>query len=141
LTSPGKRALEAAVTASRKTVLLISHDRDVLSRAVTSILTLEGHGSWMHGGSYATYSAAREETAGPARGRGEALVEEERRLFGLMKTFKERARYSSDWAKRADAAETRWKRFADVGPPPAPVADRHMRVRMRAPTPHAGCSP
>jgi ATPase subunit of ABC transporter with duplicated ATPase domains len=48
-----------------------------------------------------------------------------------MKTFKERARYSSDWAAKADAAESRWKRFADSGPPPAPVADQQIKVRMR----------
>jgi ATPase subunit of ABC transporter with duplicated ATPase domains len=48
-----------------------------------------------------------------------------------MKTFKERARYSSDWAKKADAAETRWKRFAEPGRPPAPVADRQIKVRLR----------
>jgi ATPase subunit of ABC transporter with duplicated ATPase domains len=47
-----------------------------------------------------------------------------------MKTFKERARYSSDWAKKADAAETRWRRFSDQGPPPPPVTDRAITVRM-----------
>ena len=48
-----------------------------------------------------------------------------------MKTFKERAKYSSDWAKKADAAETRWRRFRDTGPPPAPVIDVPIVVRMR----------
>ena len=48
-----------------------------------------------------------------------------------MKTFKERARYSSDWAKKADAAETRWRRFRDSGPPPSPVTDAAIAVRMR----------
>src|SRR5581483_11363350 len=56
---------------------------------------------------------------------------EERRLFRLMKTFKERARYSSDWAKRAQAAETRWQRFRDAGPPPPPVVNRQIRPRLR----------
>ena len=56
--------------------------------------------------------AAREERQ---RRLGDAVKrwhDEERRLFRLMKTFKERARYSPDWAKKADAAETRWRRFA-----------------------------
>ena len=48
-----------------------------------------------------------------------------------MKIFKERAQYSPDWAKRADAAETRWERFVDDGPPPAPVVDQQIRVRLR----------
>lgn len=56
--------------------------------------------------------------------------DEERRLYRLMKTFKERVRYSSDWAKKADAAETRWRRFSEPGPPPPPVADRSIVVQM-----------
>ena len=68
----------------------------------------------------------------------ERWKQEERRLHALVRTFKERARYSPDWAKKADAAETRWKRFAAPGPPPAPVADQVVehadpRRRLRAP--------
>ncbi|HET7051548.1 MAG TPA: ATP-binding cassette domain-containing protein [Solirubrobacteraceae bacterium] len=128
---PAKLALERQIRESKKTVLMISHDREVLSGAVDSILTLEGNGAWMHGGPYPTYPRAREERQ---RRLGDAVKrwrDEERRLFTLMKTFKERAKYSSDWAKKADAAETRWRRFRDTGPPPAPVADVPIVVRMR----------
>jgi ATPase subunit of ABC transporter with duplicated ATPase domains len=110
--------------------LIISHDREVLTGSARAILTLEGSGAWRHGGSYATYAEAREERQ---RRLGDAVKrwrDEERRLYRLMKTFKERARYSSDWAKKADAAETRWRRFSDQGPPPAPVVDRSITVRM-----------
>jgi ATPase subunit of ABC transporter with duplicated ATPase domains len=128
---PAKLALEGRIRASKKTVLLISHDREVLSGAVRSILTLEGNGAWLHGGPYATYPRAREERQ---RRLGDAVKrwrDEERRLYRLMKTFKERARYSSDWAKKADAAETRWRRFSEAGPPPPPVTDSSIVVRMR----------
>ena len=117
---PAKLALERQIRAAKKTVLMISHDREVLSGAVGSILTLEGNGAWTHGGPYRTYPAAREERQ---RRLGDAVKrwrDEERRLYRLMKTFKERARYSSDWAKKADAAETRWRRFREPGPPPPP---------------------
>jgi ATPase subunit of ABC transporter with duplicated ATPase domains len=57
--------------------------------------------------------------------------EEEKRLRELVRLFKERARYAPDWAKRADAMESRWKRFADPGPPPSPVADQSIAVRIR----------
>ena len=128
---PGKRALEAAINASRKTILVISHDRDVLTEAARSILTLEGSGAWLHGGSYSTYPAAREDRQ---RRLGDAVKrwqEEERRLRELVRIFKERAKYSPVWAKKADAAESRWRRFAEPGPPPAPVVDQHIRVRIR----------
>ena len=128
---PAKLELEQRIRGSKKTVLMISHDRAVLSGAVNSIVTLEGNGAWVHGGSYASYPEAREERQ---RRLGDAVrrwQDEERRLFALRKTLKERARYSSDWAKRADAAETRWRRFRDEGPPPAPVTDFAIKVRMR----------
>jgi ATPase subunit of ABC transporter with duplicated ATPase domains len=128
---PAKLALERRIRATKKTVLMISHDREVLSGAVRSILTLEGNGAWLHGGPYATYPQAREDRQ---RRLGDAVKrwrDEERRLFRLMKTFKERAKYSSDWAKKANAAETRWRRFADAGPPPAPVVDSSIVVRIR----------
>ena len=128
---PAKIELEAAIRATKKTVLMISHDRDVLSGAVDAVVTLEGNGAWVHGGSYASYPQAREERQ---RRLGDAVKrwhEEERRLYGLMKTFKERARYSPVWAKKADAAETRWRRFRDEGPPPPPVTDLAIAVRIR----------
>ena len=128
---PAKLALEQQVRSSKKTVLMVSHDREVLSGAVGSILTLEGNGAWVHGGPYATYPQAREDRQ---RRLGDAVKrwrDEERRLYRLMKTFKERAKYSSDWAKKADAAETRWRRFSESGPPPLPVVDTSIVVRMR----------
>src|SRR5947209_16644039 len=128
---PAKLALERRIHSSKKTIVMISHDREVLSGAVGTIVTLEGNGAWVHGGSYATYAKAREDRQ---RRLGDAVKrwhEEERRLFRLMKTFKERARYAPDWAKRADAMETRWNRFRAPGPPPSPVADQAIAVRMR----------
>jgi ATPase subunit of ABC transporter with duplicated ATPase domains len=128
---PAKLALERRIRTSKKTVVMISHDREVLAGAVSTIVTLEGNGAWVHGGSYATYAQAREDRQ---RRLGDAVKrwnEEERRLYRLMKTFKERARYAPDWAKRADAMESRWRRFKADGPPPAPVVDRSIAVRIR----------
>lgn len=128
---PAKLALEQRIRASKKTILMISHDREVLAGAVDTIVTLEGNGAWVHGGSYATYARAREDRQ---RRLGDAVKrwhEEERRLFHLMKTFKERARYAPDWAKRADAMESRWNRFKAGGPPPPPVLDTAIAVRIR----------
>jgi ATPase subunit of ABC transporter with duplicated ATPase domains len=128
---PAKLELEQRIRSSKKTIVMISHDRAVLSAAVGAIVTLEGNGAWVHGDSYATYAHARGDRQ---RRLGDAVKrwhEEERRLFRLMKTFKERARYAPDWAKRADAMETRWNRFRAPGPPPAPVADQAIAVRIR----------
>jgi ATPase subunit of ABC transporter with duplicated ATPase domains len=128
---PAKRALEERIRATRKTILLISHDRELLRAACDSIVTLEGRGAWVHGGSYATYPEAREHRRELMGDRVTRWHEEEKRLRELVRTFKERAKYSPDWAKRANAMESRWQRWVDEGPPPAPVVDHPIRVRLR----------
>jgi ATPase subunit of ABC transporter with duplicated ATPase domains len=127
---PAKLELEARIAASKKTVLLISHDRDLLSAASNAILTMEANGCWLHGGSYRTYPEAREHRQKLLGDRVEQWKREERRLFQFYKIMKQRAAISDVNAKRADAAETRWKRFVDIGPPPAPAPDHHIRVRI-----------
>ncbi len=128
---PAKLALEASIRATRKTVLLVSHDREFMGAAAGTVVTLEGDGAWVHGGSYATYPEAREARQHRMGDAVKRWKDEERRLHELVVRFKERARYAPDWAKRADAAETRWLRFKDDGPPPAPVVDSSITVSMR----------
>jgi ATPase subunit of ABC transporter with duplicated ATPase domains len=128
---PAKLELEARIAASKKTILVISHDRDLLAAATNAILTLEGSGAWVHGGSYRTYPEARQRRQERLGDRLEQWKREERRLFHFYKTMKQRAQMSDVLAKRADAAETRWQRFVDAGPPPAPVRDEQIAVRIR----------
>jgi ATPase subunit of ABC transporter with duplicated ATPase domains len=126
-----KRELERRLTATKKTVLLISHDRDLLSEATNSILTLEASGTWTHGGSYRTYPQARAHRQERLGDQLEQWRREERRLFHFYKTMKQRAAISDVLAKRAAAAESRWERFVQAGPPPAPAKDQQIVVRMR----------
>ena len=56
---PGKRWLEAALADSSKTVLFVSHDRELLARTATRVVTVEAHGAWVHGGGFSTYADAR----------------------------------------------------------------------------------
>ncbi|NQV07552.1 ABC-F family ATP-binding cassette domain-containing protein [bacterium] len=128
---PAKRWLEERVRASQKTILLISHDRELLSNAVDRLVTIEASGAWTHGGSYRGYDearSARNERLGDAL---ERWKDEERRLYRHMKLLKQRALISDANASRAAAAETRWKRFVDVGPPPAPPSDQRVSMRLR----------
>jgi ATPase subunit of ABC transporter with duplicated ATPase domains len=127
---PAKLELERRIAASKKTVVLISHDRDLLAAATNAILTLESNGTWTHGGSYRTYPEAREKRQQLLGDRLDQWKREERRLFQFYKLMKQRAAISDVNAKRADAAETRWKRFVEIGPPPAPVKDQQIKVRI-----------
>lgn len=128
---PAKLELEARIIASNKTIVMISHDRDLLGAAASAILTLEASGTWTHGGSYRTYPEARERRQERLGDRLEQWRREERRLFQFYKTMKQRAASSDALTKRANAAETRWRRFVEAGPPPAPVTDQQIQVRIR----------
>ncbi len=60
---PGKQWLEERLVASSKTVLLVSHDRELLDRVSTRVAALEpgaaGSSLWVHPGSFATWHDAR----------------------------------------------------------------------------------
>ncbi len=128
---PAKRELETLIASSKKTVLLISHDREMLSSATNAIVTLESNGAWVHGDSYRTYEQRRRQRQERLGDRLEQWNREERRLFHFYKTLKQRAAISDVLAKRAAAAETRWQRFVDQGPPPAPAGDQQVVMRIR----------
>src|SRR5690606_5370162 len=62
---PGKRWLEGRLEETRKTVLFVSHDRELLARTAQRVVSLEpsptGADAWVHGGGFATYHEARRE--------------------------------------------------------------------------------
>ena len=127
----GKRWLERMLNDSPRTILLVSHDRELLSRAARKIVTLEGYGAWVHGQSFATYNEAREARQDRLEDALQRWNEEERRLYRHMRTMKQRAAISDGNASQANAAETRWKKFVDAGPPQAPTRDQRIRMRLR----------
>src|SRR4051794_5538987 len=56
---PGKRWLEDRLLETRKTVLFVSHDRELLARVADRVVTVEDGTAWVHGGGFASYPAAR----------------------------------------------------------------------------------
>jgi ATPase subunit of ABC transporter with duplicated ATPase domains len=94
-------------------------------------VTLEGFGAWTHPGRFATYDAARRARhvdLAASLARWEA---EEHRLRQNYRIMKQRAATSDANAGRAKAAESRWRRFVDAGPPPPPPAERPVNMRLR----------
>ncbi|MEJ7584925.1 MAG: ATP-binding cassette domain-containing protein [Acidimicrobiales bacterium] len=127
---PGKRWLERRIVESPKTILFISHDRELLAAAADAVVTLEGLGAWVHPGSWTTYDDARRARNLALGGALTRWKDEERRLFRHYKTMKQRASLNDGNAKAADAAEHRWERFVKIGPPPPPPPERHVRMQL-----------
>ncbi|MFM9132788.1 MAG: ABC-F family ATP-binding cassette domain-containing protein [Actinomycetota bacterium] len=128
---PTRHWLEEQLNACKSTILMVSHDRALLEKVATKVVTVEGSGCWVHGGSYRTYPdarAARQEQLGDAL---KQWNDEERRLFHHMKIMKQRAAQNFKNATKANAAETRWEKFVKAGPPPPPVPDQQIHVRFR----------
>src|SRR3712207_9136074 len=55
---PGKRWLEQRLLETRKTVLFVSHDRELLARVADRVVTVEGRTTWVHGGGFAKIGRA-----------------------------------------------------------------------------------
>jgi ATPase subunit of ABC transporter with duplicated ATPase domains len=85
----------------------------------------------VHGGSYSTFPEARARRQEQLGDDLKRWNDEERRLFHHMKIMKQRAAQNFKNATKANAAETRWERFVAAGPPPPPVPEQTIHVRLR----------
>lgn len=132
---PGKRWLEAMMARSPKTVLFISHDRELLNNAATRIVTLEpGHGgatAWIHGGSFGSYVEARKERNERFEELRKRWDEEHSKLKELVIMYKTKAAFRSDMANRYHAAQTRLDRFLEAGPPQAIPLEQNVQMRLK----------
>ncbi|MEY2424749.1 MAG: hypothetical protein QOI61_321, partial [Actinomycetota bacterium] len=107
----GKNWLAEQLRATTKTVLYVTHDRQLLADSARRVLTLEGSGAWVHGEGFATYHAARQARLAKLDDDFRRWTEERDRLKNYMRIMKIRAGMSDANAARARAAETRFKRF------------------------------
>jgi ATPase subunit of ABC transporter with duplicated ATPase domains len=128
---PGKRWLEAALADSSKTVLFVSHDRELLARSADRVVTIEAHGAWVHGGSFDTYAAARTARRERLEELHKRWEEEKERLRKLVITLREQAKISPDMASRYSAMQTRYEKFLAAGPPPEQVVDQKVVMKLQ----------
>ncbi len=131
---PAKRWLEEQLRTTSKTVLLVSHDRELLARAADRIVTLElggaGNTTWTHGGGFGGYHQAREERMARLDELRRRWDEEHAKLKALMLRFKEKAKYNSDLASAYQAAQTRLAKFETAGPPQERPREQNVRMRL-----------
>ncbi|GAA3210786.1 hypothetical protein GCM10020256_09150 [Streptomyces thermocoprophilus] len=132
---PGKRWLEEQLRETRKTVLFVSHDRELLARAAQKIVTVEpgpaGADAWVHGGGFATYHDARRERFARFEELRKRWDEKHAQLKRLVLTLRQAAEISADMASRYRAAQTRLRKFEEAGPPPEPPREQDIRMRLK----------
>jgi ATPase subunit of ABC transporter with duplicated ATPase domains len=128
---PGKRWLEQALVETSKTVLFVSHDRELLARTADRIVTVESGTAWTHGGGFATYHDARRERHERLEELRRRWDEERAKLKAVVLFYKQKAAYNSDMASRYHAAEKRLERFEAAGPPEERPREQDVRMRLR----------
>jgi ATPase subunit of ABC transporter with duplicated ATPase domains len=128
---PGKRWLEQLLAATPKTVLLVSHDRELLAACAQRIVTVEDRHVWVHGGGFASYAEARLDRIARLEELRRRWAEEHEKLKELVRMYRQKASYNSDMASRLQSAVTRLERFEAAGPPELPPRDQNVRMRLR----------
>jgi ATPase subunit of ABC transporter with duplicated ATPase domains len=127
---PGKRWLEGRLRESAKSVLYVSHDRELLAQTADRVVAVEGGSAWVHPGGFATWHAARVARHDRLEEQRRRWDEEHQKLRELMLMYKQKAAYNSDMASRYQSAQTRLRKFEEAGPPPLPPRDQDIRMRL-----------
>jgi ATPase subunit of ABC transporter with duplicated ATPase domains len=127
---PGKRWLEDRLNESDKSVLYVSHDRELLAQTSKRVVAVEGGSAWIHPGSFATWHEARVARHDRLDEQRRRWDEEHEKLRQLMLMYKQKAAYNDAMASRYQAAQTRLRKFEEAGPPPTPPRDQDIRMRL-----------
>jgi ATPase subunit of ABC transporter with duplicated ATPase domains len=131
---PGKIWLEERIRESAKTILYISHDRELLANTATRVVTVElGHAGnlvWTHPGGFASYHEARRDRFARFEELRKRWDEEHAKLRAQMLMYKQKAAYNSDMSSRYQAAKTRLEKFEEAGPPTEQPREQQVTMRL-----------
>ncbi|HET7351984.1 MAG TPA: ATP-binding cassette domain-containing protein [Marmoricola sp.] len=132
---PGKIWLEGRIRESAKTILFVSHDRELLANTATRVVTVElgaaGNTAWTHPGGFASYHQARRDRFARFEELTRRWEEEHAKLRAQMLMYKNKAAYNSDMASRYRAAQTRLRKFEEAGPPVAQPREQQVNMRLK----------
>jgi ATPase subunit of ABC transporter with duplicated ATPase domains len=132
---PTKRWLEERISESPKTILFVSHDRELMNNTATRIATVElgaaGNTVWVHPGGFATYHEARKDRFARLEELRRRWDEEHAKLRALMLMYKQKAAYNDGMASRYQAAVTRLRKFEEAGPPQAIPREQNVKMRLK----------
>jgi ATPase subunit of ABC transporter with duplicated ATPase domains len=132
---PGKMWLEERINESPKTILYISHDREMLDNTATRVVTVElgaaGNTAWVHPGGFSSYHQARRDRFLRFEELRRRWDEEHAKLKALVLRYKIKAEYNDGLASQYRAAQTRLRKFVEAGPPQALPREQSVTMRLR----------
>ncbi|WP_433369251.1 ABC-F family ATP-binding cassette domain-containing protein [Streptosporangium sp. CA-115845] len=128
---PGKLWLERALRETPKTVVLVSHDRQLLANAADRIITVESGNIWVHGGGFRSYAEARRERNERLDELKKRWDEEHAKIKRLVLMLKQKAKYMDTMAAAYHSAQTRLRRFEEAGPPEAAPKEQFISMRLK----------
>ncbi|WP_436523970.1 ABC-F family ATP-binding cassette domain-containing protein [Actinoplanes sp. HUAS TT8] len=128
---PAKRWLEQRIRESNKSILYISHDRELLAQTADRVVAVEGGGAWTHPGGFASWHEARSNRHERMEELRRRWDEEHEKLRELVFTLKNKAAYNDGLASRYQAAQTRLRKFEEAGPPPLPPKEQAVKMNLR----------
>ncbi|HVX46007.1 MAG TPA: ATP-binding cassette domain-containing protein [Mycobacteriales bacterium] len=119
---PGKRWLEARLNETAKTVLYVSHDRELLAHTAGQIITIENNSAWVYGDGFDSYHQARRDRHTRFEELHRRWSDERDKLADLVK------RLQLANSSKTQAAMTRLRRHEAVEPELPP---QEQKIRMR----------
>ncbi|MFT4286597.1 ABC-F family ATP-binding cassette domain-containing protein [Nocardioides sp.] len=137
---PGKVWLEQRIAASSKTILFVSHDRELLDNTATRIVTVElgsagsqGRGNlvWTHPGGFASYHEARRDRFARFEEQRRRWDEEHAKLKALVLRLKIKSEYNDGMSSQYRAAQTRLRKFEEAGPPTEQPREQQVTMRLK----------
>jgi ATPase subunit of ABC transporter with duplicated ATPase domains len=132
---PGKTWLEERINESAKTILYISHDRELLNNTATRVVTVElgaaGNTVWVHPAGFTSHHQARRDRFARFEELRRRWDEEHAKLKQLVLHYKIKAEYNDGMASQYRAAQTRLRKFEEVGPPQAIPREQSVKMRLK----------
>ncbi|MGI9145352.1 MAG: ATP-binding cassette domain-containing protein [Chloroflexota bacterium] len=126
----GKRWLERRMTESSKTILFVSHDRELLSRTAQKLVTIESDGAWVHPGPFGTYGEARVRRVENLEEDFRRFQEQRQALVDTLRQYKQWAALNAKFASRAKASETRLRHFDQDHQAPERAVEQRVAMRL-----------
>jgi ATPase subunit of ABC transporter with duplicated ATPase domains len=134
---PGKIWLEQRIRESDKTILFISHDRELLNNTATRVVTIElgasgaGNSAWTHPGGFTSYHEARTDRFLRFEELRRRWDEEHAKIKALVLRLKIKAEYNDGMSSQYHAAQTRLRKFEEAGPPTEQPREQAVQMRLK----------